>query len=76
MRTRPYMSPIRPSVTTTTAVTSRYPIRTHSRYEKLAGSSGSSWMPRKIAGSAMIRLVALMAAISPPSVVFDRATHL
>jgi hypothetical protein len=33
-------------------------------------------MPRKIAGSAMIRLVALMAAINPPSVVLERATHL
>ena len=31
MRTRPNMSPIRPSVTTSTAVTTRYPCNSHRR---------------------------------------------
>ena len=33
-------------------------------------------MPRKIAGSEMITIEALIVAISTPSVVFDSATHL
>jgi len=33
-------------------------------------------MPRKISGSEMITIDELMVAISTPSVVLDRATHL
>jgi len=33
-------------------------------------------MPRKMAGSEMIRMVPLMVAISTPSVVFESAIHL
>ena len=41
-----------------------------------AGASGSSPMPRKMAGSEMITIDPSIAAISTPSVVFDSATHL
>ena len=33
MRTRPYMSPSRPNVSTSTDVTSRNPMRTHRKYD-------------------------------------------
>ena len=42
----------------------------------LPGASGSSPMPRKIAGSEMITIEPSRAAISTPSVVLDSATHL
>jgi len=42
----------------------------------LPGASGSSPMPRKIAGSAMITIEPSIALISTPSVVLDSATHL
>ncbi len=42
----------------------------------LPGASGSSPMPRKIAGSEMITMEPSRAAISTPSVVLDSATHL
>ncbi len=42
----------------------------------LPGASGSSPIPRKIAGSEMITMEASIVAISTPSVVLDRATHL
>ncbi len=38
--------------------------------------SGLMPMPRKIAGSEIKMIEELMVAISMPSVVFDRATHL
>jgi hypothetical protein len=34
------------------------------------------WMPRKMSGSAISRIEALIVAISIPSVVFVNATHL
>ena len=42
----------------------------------LPGASGSMPMPRKMSGSAISRIDALIVAISMPSVVFDSATHL
>jgi hypothetical protein len=42
----------------------------------LPGASGSKWMPRKMAGSAMITIDPSRVAISVPKVVFDSATHL
>jgi hypothetical protein len=42
----------------------------------LAGASGSSPMPRKIAGIAMITIELSRVAISTPSVVLDSAIHL
>ena len=42
----------------------------------LPGASGSSPMPRKIAGSEMITIDWLIVASSMPSVVLDSAIHL
>ena len=42
----------------------------------LAGWSGSSWMPRKMAGSEMSTIELSSVAMNMPSVVFDRAVHL
>jgi hypothetical protein len=42
----------------------------------LPGVSGSSPMPRKIAGREMITIEELMVASSIPRVVLERATHL
>src|SRR5215469_271964 len=42
----------------------------------LPGASGLRWMPRKIAGIAMITIDPSIVAISIVSVVFDSATHL
>src|SRR5512142_114445 len=41
----------------------------------LPGSSGFRWMPRKMAGIAMITIEASIVAIVMLSVVLDRATH-
>ena len=42
----------------------------------LPGSVGLKWMPRKMAGIAMITIEASMVAIIMLTVVFDSATHL
>ena len=42
----------------------------------LPAASGSSLMPRKMAGSEMSTIDELIVAISMPSVVLDSATHL
>ena len=42
----------------------------------LPGASGFRWMPRKMAGIAMITIDASMVAIVMLSVVLDRAIHL
>ncbi len=42
----------------------------------LPGASGLRWMPRKMAGIAMITIDASMVAIVTLSVVLDSATHL
>ena len=42
----------------------------------LPGDSGSRWMPRKIAGSAMITIEPSSAAMNMAAVVFASATHL
>ena len=77
MRTRPYMSPSRPNVTTKTALTSRKPISIHSRYAAVAGvRAGRARSPRKIAGSEISTIDALTVARNMPTVVFDSATHL
>jgi hypothetical protein len=41
-----------------------------------SGASGFSLIPRKMFGSAISRMDALIVAISIPSVVFESATHL
>ena len=76
MRTRPYMSPTRPRLTTSTAVTSMNPMNIHRKYEVLEGASGLRSMPRKRAGSEISRIDWLIVTIKMPSVVFDRAIHL
>ena len=76
IRTRPYMSPTRPKLTTSTAVTSRKPIRIHRKYEVLPGARGWRWIPRKMSGSEMRRIDWLMVTIRIPSVVLERAIHL
>ena len=48
----------------------------HSSRLVLPGCRGLTPMPRKISGSAISMIEALMVAISMPSVVFDRAIHL
>ena len=48
----------------------------HSRKGKLAGWSGFRWMPLKMTGRAIMRLVALSDASTTPIVVLDRTTHL
>ena len=70
------MSPTRPRLTTSTAVTSMNPRKIHRKYEVLDGTSGLSWMPRKRAGSEISRMDWLIVTIKIPSVVFDRAIHL
>ena len=76
MRTRPNMSPRRPKLTTSTAVTTRKPISIHSRIVVLPGCSGLTPMPRKMFGRAMSTMDELTVAISMPRVVLDRAIHL
>ena len=74
--TRPNMSPMRPTVTTSTACTREYPMRIQRRYAALPAARGSSLMPLKMAGSEIIVLDPFMDAMSIPNVVLDRATHL
>jgi len=76
IRTRPNMSPSRPKLTTSTAVTTRYPMISHSSRLVLPGCSGLTPMPRKMSGSAISMMDALTVAISTPSVVLDKAIHL
>ena len=76
MRTRPNMSPRRPKLTTSTAVTTMNPIISHSKRVVLPGCSGLMPMPRKISGIAISTMDELMVTISTPSVVLDRAIHL
>ena len=76
MRTRPNMSPRRPKLTTSTAVTTMKPIIIHSRMVVLPGCSGLIPMPRKMFGSAISTMDELTVTISTPSVVLDRAIHL
>ena len=42
----------------------------------LPGASGSRWMPRKMAGRAMITIEPSSAAMNMAAVVFASATHL
>jgi hypothetical protein len=70
------MSPSRPNDTTSTAVTTRYPISSQSSRVVFPGCSGSTPMPRKMSGSAISKREELTVAISTPSVVLDSATHL
>ena len=56
IRTRPYMSPSRPKLTTSTAVTTMKPIISHSSSVVFPGCSGSTPMPRKMSGSAISRI--------------------
>ncbi len=65
------MSPSRPKLTTSTAVTTRYPISSHNSRLVWPGWSGLTPMPRKISGSAISMIDALTVAISMPSVVLD-----
>ena len=70
------MSPTRPRLTTSTAVTSMNPMNTHRKYEVLAGTSGLRLMPRNSAGREISRIDWLIVTIKIPSVVLDRAIHL
>ena len=74
--TRPNMSPMRPKLTTSTAVTSRKPISIHRKYDVLPGASGLRWMPRKMSGREIRVMEPLMVTISTPIVVLIRAIHL
>ena len=74
--TRPNMSPSRPKLTTSTAVTTEYPVSSHSSRLALPGASGLTPMPRKMSGSAISTMDWLIVIISTPMVVFDRAIHL
>ncbi len=76
MRTRPKMSPMRPKVTTRTAVTTRYPMSIHRRKPTFAGRKGSRPMPRKMAGSEMITMEVSSDAMKTPRVVLDSTVHL
>ncbi len=76
IRTRPNMSPTRPRLTTSTAVTSKKPMNTQRKYEVLDGVRGLSEIPRKMSGSDMSRMDWLIVTINTPSVVLDRAIHL
>ena len=70
------MSPTRPRLTTSTAVTSMNPRKIHRKYEVLDGTSGLRLMPRNSAGSEISRIDWLIVTIRMPSVVFDSAIHL
>ena len=70
------MSPTRPRLTTSTAVTSVKPMNTQRKYEVFPGTSGLSWMPRNRAGSEINKIDWLIVTIKIPSVVFDSAIHL
>ena len=48
----------------------------HSTNTMLPGASGFRWMPRKMAGIAMITIDASIVAIDMLSVVLESATHL
>src|SRR5580693_3960500 len=76
IRTRPNMSPSRPKLTTSTAVTTRYPMSSHSSSVVLPGCSGLTPIPRKMSGSAISMMDELTVAISMPIVVLDKAIHL
>jgi hypothetical protein len=47
-----------------------------SRYGKLEAASGFRWMPLKMTGRAIMRLVPLSVASKTPMVVLDSTTHL
>ena len=76
IRTRPNMSPTRPRLTTSTAVTSKKPMKTHRKYDVLDGVRGLRLIPRKMSGSDISRMDWLIVTISTPSVVLERAIHL
>ena len=70
------MSPTRPRLTTSTAVTSKNPMKTQRKYDVLDGVRGLSSMPRKMSGREMSNIDWLIVTISTPRVVLDRAIHL
>ena len=70
------MSPTRPRLTTSTAVTSRKPMNTQRKYEVFPGTSGLSLIPRNRSGSEISRIDWLIVTIRMPSVVLDSAIHL
>ena len=74
--TRPNMSPTRPKLTTSTAVTNRKPIISHRKYDVLPAARGFKWIPRKMSGKEIRVMEALMVTMSTPMVVFVRAIHL
>ncbi len=47
-----------------------------SRNATFPGASGSRWMPRKMAGSAMMTMAPSSADMNTASVVFESAIHL
>ena len=48
----------------------------HKRYVMFPGASGSRWIPRKMAGNAMITIEPSRTAMKVAAVVLARATHL
>jgi hypothetical protein len=70
------MSPGRPKLTTSTAVTTRHPKIGQSSRLPLPGCSRSTPIPRKASGSAISMIEVLIDASKAPNVVFDSATHL
>ena len=76
MRTRPYMSPKRPSVVTSTLVTTRNPKIIHNKKKLFPVFKGSMPMPRKMSGNAISVMEPSIVAINMPSVDMKSAIHL
>src|SRR5579864_9168993 len=70
------MSPRRPRLTTSTAVTIVKPRIIHSMYFVLLGASGSTRTPLKIEGSPISTIVVSIVTIRVASTVFESAIHL
>jgi hypothetical protein len=70
------MSPSRLKLTTSTAVTTRYPMISQSSRLPLPGLIGSIPIPRKTSGSAISMIEVLIDASKAPSVMLDSPTPL
>jgi hypothetical protein len=70
------MSPKRPSVVTSTLVTTRNPRIIHNRKKLFPVFNGSIPIPRKMSGRAMSVMEPSIVAINMPSVEMKSAVHL
>src|ERR1700689_753856 len=70
------MSPSRPTLTTSTAVTIMNPSSSHNKYFELPAANGFTPIPRKIDGNPINTMVISIVAISVANDVFDNTTHL